>query len=524
MKKRIGKQTWKFVVLGICVGIFCGNWGKTENILAADVENPEIFLSQRANWIDEKQSEAEIITEVSWENSRDQQEEITDGSLEAELSAEGSDDLLGEENDEEMLEITNYISEYFKLSEEKFSRENAVVEKLSIINAKGQEDFIEKVVIKIKKSMIKEERIQIVLPVTLREDYGQSEDDAFFKSYPVNGNPSLGEERGQAGVQAVIKKDGEIYASSGEVSIPCLEKTYPKEDFMVSVMLQGERLKAGEAAVYQVCLTNTGDQSLTDILLTNVFSCPKVTWEWQPASNLEVNGEKARLLLLEPGQSVSLYIVANLLPEQKGRLTHTVTAKTERAIRETEVSTEVQELRADFMVEKTADCSVAVPGDEISYQICIRNTGELPLHSIVTTEHFLKEGICAHFVEKDGVKLNKNKNKAFIPLLEAGDTITLKAIVELPKEGIKGELFNEVIVLTKETGEREVTAQTGVQIELPVVTPLKEIREEVAGTEQIADIPKTGDTMEPGKKAVLLFISFMVLAGLLAIGKGKRKH
>lgn len=531
MKKRIWKQTWNLGILVFCTGIFFGTWGNPDCVMAEDVGNPEIFLEQRAKWCSEEQREAEIITEVSFGSVKNQECEITDGSLEEELILEDSDTLSGEE---ETLEVTNYISEYFKLSREKFSEENAAVEKIFIINEKGQEDFIEKVVVKIKKTAIRENRVQIVLPVTLRESYEMPEENIFQKSYPVNQKIVLEDGREYSGVQAVIKKEEEVCASSGEIVVPCLEKKYPQKDFTISVRTQGDRIKAGETAVYQVCLTNTGDQCLSDIRLTNMFSCPKVTWEWQPASNLEVSGKNARLLVLEPEQSVSLYVTAKLIPEQRGKLTHTVTAKAGELgdlVRETAITSEVQERKADFIVEKTADCSTAVPGDKISYQICIRNTGELPLHSIVTTERFLKEGISAHFVEKEGVQLNKNKDKAFIPLLEAGDTITLKAIVELPKEGVKGELFNEVIVLTKETGDKEATAQAGIQIELPAITPWEKMPEEeqkdiqtISEADPVRDIPKTGDTMEPGKKAVLLAISFVILAGLLAIGKGKRKR
>lgn len=63
-------------------------------------------------------------------------------------------------------------------------------------------------------------------------------------------------------------------------------------------------------------------------------------------------------------------------------------------------TSEIEPLKADFSVEKIADRSTAVAGEEISYEIRIQNTGELTLHSLITTERFLKEGIRAEFVEK----------------------------------------------------------------------------------------------------------------------------
>ena len=59
------------------------------------------------------------------------------------------------------------------------------------------------------------------------------------------------------------------------------------------------------------------------------------------------------------------------------------------------------------------------------------------------------------------MELNELKNKAIIPVLNPGECIVLKARVKLPEKGVEGELLNEVIVLSKETGEREADS-TGI--------------------------------------------------------------
>ena len=293
----------------------------------------------------------------------------------------------------------------------------------------------------------------------------------------------------------------------------------------LTLLLNGEPvLKAGEAAVYEVTLKNTGEEKISDIILNSAFSCPKVTWQWKEASGLNFLEDRSVLSVLEPGQEVLLFLTAQLLPEQKEPLTCTVTASLEEGVSLKAVCTsEMEPLKSDFSVEKIADRSTAVAGEEISYEIRIQNTGELTLHSIITTERFLKEGIRAEFVEKEGVELNKAKDKAFIPVLKPGECIVLKALVKLPEKDVEGELLNEVIVLSKETGEREVAAQASVQAlklpETPTTVPVQTQSRAPKVQSEGKEIPKTGDGTNMGKMAALLTAS-----GILCILQIGRAH
>lgn len=296
------------------------------------------------------------------------------------------------------------------------------------------------------------------------------------------------------------------------------------------LLLSGEPvLKAGEVAVYEVALKNTGEEKIMDIILNAAFSCPKVTWQWQEAPGLDLQEDRSVLSVLEPGQEVLLFLTAQLLPEQKEPLTCTVTASLEEGFSlEAVCTSEMEPLKADFSVEKIADRSTAVAGEEISYEIRIQNTGELTLHSIITTERFLKEGIRAEFVEKEGVELNESKDKAFIPVLKPGECIVLKALVKLPDKDVEGELLNEVIVLSKETGEREVTAQASVQTlklpETPTTVPVQIQSRAPKVQSEGKEIPKTEDGTNMGKMAALLTASGILCILLVLALKGKRKH
>lgn len=281
--------------------------------------------------------------------------------------------------------------------------------------------------------------------------------------------------------------------------------------------------------MYEVTLKNTGEEKISDIILNSAFSCPKVTWQWKEASGLNFLEDRSVLSVLEPGQEVLLFLTAQLLPEQKEPLTCTVTASPEDGVSlEAVWTSEIEPLKADFSVEKIADRSTAVAGEEISYEIRIQNTGELTLHSLITTERFLKEGIRAEFVEKEGVELNEAKDKAFIPILNPGECIVLKAKVKLPERGVEGELLNEVIVLSKETGEREVTAQASVQTlklpETPTTVPVQIQSRAPKVQSEGKEIPKTEDGTNMGKMAALLTASGILCILFVLALKGKRKH
>ena len=329
------------------------------------------------------------------------------------------------------------------------------------------------------------------------------------------------------------EKDEEYIEESKEVGEENKEENEEEEGEIqnpFTLSIKGEPvLRAGDAAVYEIALKNTGEEKLSDLILTAEFSCPKVTWNWQEAPGFYFQEERSVLSVLEPGQEILLFLTAQLQPEQKESLTCRVTTSVEGEFSSEAVcESEIEPLKADFSVEKIADRSVAVAGEEIFYEIRIKNTGELTLHSLITTERFLREGICAEFEEKEGVELNELKNKAIIPVLNPGECIVLKARVKLPEKGVEGELLNEVIVLSKETGEREVTAQASVQawkvLDTPAPAPVQ-IQESTAEMQyEGKEIPKTEDRTKTEKMHSLLVASAILCILLVPVLKGKRKH
>ena len=160
-----------------------------------------------------------------------------------------------------------------------------------------------------------------------------------------------------------------------------------------------------------------------------------------------------------------VYLSVQIPEAQSGKLSLNIEGKAEyeqngeKQILSVEESreTEILPLKADFRVTKTADRTRAVPGDEIVFQICIQNTGERTLHSVVTTEKFRLKNVPVKFLEGEGLTLNKDRTKARIEKIDPGYSVGLLAIVTLPEDIDEQKLINEVTVTTAARREPEIT-------------------------------------------------------------------
>lgn len=302
-------------------------------------------------------------------------------------------------------------------------------------------------------------------------------------------------------------------------------------DLILSVQAEDDTIKAGSDLVYTITAENTGECDLKDIRISYNFSENGLAGEWSEGAEDAV-GNTAYIEKLEMSATKTLYLTVHL-PEDRItavslKLTATAgkisaengTEETEEIVKNAELVTQIQALQAAFEVTKTADRSMAVPGDEIRFLICIRNTGERTLHSIVTTERFQLGNVPVRFLEKDGVRLNKSKTKAKIEQIAPGEAFGLEAVVTLP-EGLEDQnLVNEVSVTTLETGEQTKIAQSEIQVKGAEEEKQEEATSDIdgeTGSEQAESMPasthpKTGDPYQP-----LLWL-FMLPGSMLAVG------
>ena len=258
------------------------------------------------------------------------------------------------------------------------------------------------------------------------------------------------------------------------------EKKNP--DFTIHAATDENTVKAGSDLVYTVTLENTGDVMLKNIQLQALFTDQNLQGEWSGDSSgtADLNGNiqneggnTIHMEKLDSGIKETLYLTVKLPEAQESAVSVKIAASaepteayTENTVlsREVALETGVIPLKASFEVTKTADRSVAVPGDKILFQICIRNTGERTLHSVITTERFQLGKVPVQFLEKEGVVLNKAKTKARIEKIEPGKAAGLQAMVTLPENMKEQELLNEVTVTTLETGEQVMTSQARIQV------------------------------------------------------------
>ena len=258
------------------------------------------------------------------------------------------------------------------------------------------------------------------------------------------------------------------------------EKKNP--DFTIHAATDENTVKAGSDLVYTVTLENTGDVMLKNVQLQALFTDQNLQGEWSGDSSgtADLNGNiqneggnTIHMEKLDSGIKETLYLTVKLPEAQESAVSVKIAASaepteayTENTVlsREVALETGVIPLKASFEVTKTADRSVAVPGDKILFQICIRNTGERTLHSVITTERFQLGKVPVQFLEKEGVVLNKAKTKARIEKIEPGKAAGLQAMVTLPENIKEQELLNEVTVTTLETGDQTVTSQARIQV------------------------------------------------------------
>ena len=407
----------------------------------------------------------------------DEEQEKT-GPLTPEGTASGEENVGDEEEYEseeiQKLTLATYISEYF-VPETDSVPKNMAAQQISVRSQSGEATEITKLKIVLNVEQDGQDEIFFRIPLILRQEYRFPAEKS---SYPVTQEEPLQKDCTGAGTFLLTEENGEELVIAEGIS-PMLDVEAAEADMKLSVTAQNEKMKAGQTIRYQVEVANTGKLDLTDIRLTSSLSCPKIRQIWEDAEGLLTEGAVAEFAELKAGESRNFYVQAPLLDEQEKDLEHQVEAEARVKGRAAEVIRKnattinsLEALKADFSVKKTADKETAAPGETVTYQICIVNTGEKTLHSVVGTERFQAAGIHAQFLEQEGVTLNSSRTKAMIQQIPPGEAVSLQAVVKIPERTADQKLFNQVTVTSQETGERSMEASASVIVKGKVtVTP-----------------------------------------------------
>lgn len=295
-----------------------------------------------------------------------------------------------------------------------------------------------------------------------------------------------------------------------------------------------ETAKAGRDLLYKAVIKNTGQVVFENILLRSSFAGMEQRGVWEELSETETDGGNLRFDRLEAGEERTFYLKLSLdesqdVPVELGLAVEAqykrngggASEEWEKIKKEISLVTPILPLKADFQVTKSADRTMAAAGDRIIFQICIRNTGERTLHSVLTTEKFQTEKIPVEFLEKDGVQLNQTKTKALVSRIGPGQAVSLQAAVDLPEDIKTQELINEVTVVAAETGRRTVSARAKVQVyqitsdeDGPGVLEADADMPAVRKSYPASSRPATGDPEQPALWTGI-FLSFSAAAGFL---------
>ena len=407
----------------------------------------------------------------------DEEQEKT-GPLTPEGTASGEENVGDEEEYEseeiQKLTLVTYISEYF-VPETDSVPKNMAAQQISVRSQSGEATEITKLKIVLNVEQDGQDEIFFQIPLILRQEYRFPAEKS---SYPVTQEEPLQKDCTGAGTFLLTEENGEEQVIAEGIS-PMLDVEAAEADMELSVTAQNEKMKAGQTIRYQVEIANTGKLDLADIRLTSSLSCPKIRQMWEDAEGLLTEGGVAEFAELKAGESRNFYVQAPLLDEQEKDLEHQVEAEARVKGRAAEVIRKnattinsLETLKADLSVKKTADKETAAPGETVTYQICIVNTGEKTLHSVVGTERFQAAGIHAQFLEQEGVTLNSSRTKAMIQQIPPGEAVSLQAVVKIPEKTADQKLFNQVTVTSQETGERLMEASASVIVKGKItVTP-----------------------------------------------------
>ena len=461
-----------------------------------------------------------------------------------EMSSQDRNENLQNENEElqRTLCFSTYLSEYFILDQTGGGLPYGIyIEEIPVITQIGIETTISKLYYTFTEADLEQDHVIISIPVTLREEYRYAETKTLFPVFqdsPLTVNLN-GEQA--SGLYASVVEEVETNLFSGEESRKLLIQSKGPEllaragkfDFFMELSQEKENPKAGEIVYYHVLLCNTGEREIENLVLQVQAKDYSVHWQQSQEHFIIDENSQAVLGKLAAGQTQELIFWLQSGESEEGVMEIKVQAyiqnEAEPVKKERVISTMIQPLKADFTVEKTADCILAGPGDTITYQICIRNTGERTLHSVLSTEKFLDSRIKARFLEMEGVQLNKSGTKALIPKILPGESVGLKAVVVLPEDIESSELINQVTVSSDETKEKQIRSEAAVTVQGITHTPVEgqEDNHPPYETAYITehDSPKTGDPMfkEEYEHLMLLAFGISMAAGVHMLYK-KRKR
>lgn len=364
--------------------------------------------------------------------------------------------------------IIDYISEFWDIETERLP-EGCQVEEIAVTDKEGRPATIYKVIYPITREMGADGQEEIQIPVVLRKGY---RDVAEKTLYETNQDDPLNKDQDGTGAYVeYVDLDGTEKKTFAET--PRLDVYPAQPDLLLEKKALVQQIKAGEEVRYEFRLVNCGQAEWKDIRLEDVFSDEriKISFDQAEGTVLEEEGQVIYIESLGLGEEKILTGTAKIPENAQGDLENTVTATAKDPLdpdkeveREATAVVTVDPLPMDFEVEKTVDKAQAVPGEILTYQIRIANTGKRELRSTVATDKFARADIHAVFQEQEGVALKKEGTQAVIESILPGEEVILTATAKIPQDLTEEELINTVLVSPDGGKGKERSDQAAVSV------------------------------------------------------------
>ena len=505
-KNRIWKKiTGMCLALLLETGILMGCQGEPVAAETRNVQAPSVVLSEDAVWTDLENFKAKLHINVTGLDTLTWQEKEENGEPESQVGKSPVEKYI--------LEI--WISEYFLPDPSAGNQGDVLLEEVPVHTQDGRESTVNRIQWEVPQW---ESQKDLDLYIQLREEYRISmENRQFFVCQDSPLEKDLDGRNVRSGV-FLRRESGEDKEVISEAASKILEIPATDCGFSLSVKQREEKAVAGQRIYYEVEVENPDEFTCYDIVLEGNTGKEEILPMWEKEAGLKITETGAILEKLGGKEKRVLSFYVDIPKSEKGELKIAVTAKFTEPLqieKKADIATVIQPLRAAFTVKKTADCDSARPGDTITYQISIHNTGEQTLHSVITTERFALAGVQAVFLEQEGVTLNRSKTQAKIPEIVPGGCVNLKARVVLPEKLEDQELVNQVIVVSDETGEdAAVRDQTSIKVKKEQEERSSETKEvdESSAKSQKNSAPKTGDRSGKDLFQALILCSFAISA------------
>ena len=247
---------------------------------------------------------------------------------------------------------------------------------------------------------------------------------------------------------------------------------------------EGGKYKVGEKVQYEITVTNTGNVTLSDIVVEDTLTAPgnadaKVTFTELAGGTLNEDNT-VTLETLAVGGSVTLkaeYEITQADIDAQKTITNAATAKAKDPDDDDVtpptppvVPVDPEEKNPDYSVEKSVTSTGSAEGgkykvgEKVQYEITVTNTGNVTLSDIVVEDTLTApgtEGAKVTFTELAGGTLNDD-NTVTLETLAVGGSVTLKAEYEITQADIDAQktITNAATAKAKDPDDDDVTPPT----------------------------------------------------------------